>query len=265
MKFPERTLIGSTLVLARAAVLTVSCAVAPATAAGVGPFAALEGVWTGSGTISHQSGKTEGLRCRAQYIITNHGTNLQQALRCSTASDTFQVNSYINVKGAALSGNWMEMTRNVTGSLLGRADESKLLLTIAVGSAFSANMTMVTTGRSQSVDIKPVVIKVKNIDITDLCVELSRQSTISGARITAAPGPLAALGAAVSARQFGEGGGGQPIAGFPSNEAKLRKFTIYRNIVARSRWSNDDRRRHRMGHLTRRPGGRCRRPPLWPV
>ena len=174
MKFPERTLIGSTLVLARAAVLTVSCAVAPATAAGVGPFAALEGVWTGSGTISHQSGKTEGLRCRAQYIITNHGTNLQQALRCSTASDTFQVNSYINVKGAALSGNWMEMTRNVTGSLLGRADESRLLLTIAVGSAFSANMTMVTTGRSQSVDIKPVVIKVKNIDITDLSVELSR-------------------------------------------------------------------------------------------
>ena len=175
MKLPKRALIGPALVLVRAAVLTVSCAVGPAMAAGAGPFAALEGVWTGTGTISHQSGKKEGLRCRAQYIVTNHGTNLQQALRCSTASDTFQVNSYVNLKGAgSLSGNWMEMTRNVSGSLSGNADDSRLLLTVAAGSAFSANMTMITTGRSQSVDIKPVVMKVKNIDITGLSVELNR-------------------------------------------------------------------------------------------
>jgi hypothetical protein len=155
-------------------IYAVTYAFTPAMAAGGGPFSALEGVWTGSGTISHQNGKKEGLRCRAQYITTNDGTNLQQALRCSTDSDAFQVNSYLNLKGGSLSGNWAEVTRNVTGTLSGKAGAGKLLITVAAGSAFSANMTMISTGSSQSVDIKPVILKVKGIDITDLSVKLSR-------------------------------------------------------------------------------------------
>jgi hypothetical protein len=99
---------------------------------------------------------------------------LQQALRCSTDSDAFQVNSYVNLKGVSLSGNWAEVTRNVTGTLSGKADASKLLITVAAGSVFSANMTMISTGSSQSVDIRPVILKVKGIDITDLSVKLSR-------------------------------------------------------------------------------------------
>ena len=51
---------------------------------------------------------------------------------------------------------------------------SKLLITVAAGSVFSAKMTMISTGSSQSVDIKPVILKVKGIDITDLTVKLSR-------------------------------------------------------------------------------------------
>jgi len=176
MNFQEH---GSVLsrALARTAAMSVIyafTAFTQATAAGVGPFAALEGVWTGNGIISHQNGKQESLRCRAQYVITNDGTNLQQALRCSTDSDAFQVNSYLNLKGGSLSGNWMEVTRNVKGRLSGKADASKLLITVAAGSAFSAKMTMITIGSSQSVDIKPVVVKLKHIDITDLSVKLSR-------------------------------------------------------------------------------------------
>jgi len=178
MNSPKPALERSARALAWIAPLLVTSALSspltPASAAGAGPFAALEGVWTGTGTISHQSGKKESLRCRAQYIITNGGTNLQQALRCSTEKDTFQVNTYINLKGGALSGNWMEVTRNVSGSLSGKADDSKLLMTVASGSAFSANMTMITKDKSQSVDITPVVLKVKNVDITDLSVKMSR-------------------------------------------------------------------------------------------
>ena len=74
----------------------------------------------------------------------------------------------------SLSGNWMEVTRNVKGRLSGKADASKLLITVAAGRAFSATMTMITIGSSQSVDIKPVVVKLKHIDITDLSVKLSR-------------------------------------------------------------------------------------------
>lgn len=178
MNSPEQALAWSARAPARVAAMLViyvlSSAFTPAMAAGGGPFAALEGVWTGSGTISHQNGKKEGLRCRAQYVITNDGTNLQQALRCSTDSDAFQVNSYINLKGRSLSGNWVEVTRNVSGTLSGKADASKLLITVAAGSVFSAKMTMISTGSSQSVDIKPVILKVKGVDITDLSVKLSR-------------------------------------------------------------------------------------------
>ena len=178
MNSPERAVEWSAWALARTGAILAACvltyALTPAMAAGGGPFSALEGVWTGSGTISHQNGKKEGLRCRAQYVVTNDGTNLQQALRCSTDSDAFQVNSYVNLKGVSLSGNWAEVTRNVTGTLSGKADAGKLLITVAAGSVFSAKMTMISTGSSQSVDIKPIILKVKGIDITDLSVKLSR-------------------------------------------------------------------------------------------
>src|ERR1700730_3956741 len=117
MNSPEQALAWSARGLVRGAAMLVmcalSCAFTPAMAAGGGAFAALEGVWTGSGTISHQNCKKEGLRGRAQYVITNDGSIKQRALRCSTDSDAFQVNSYVNLKGGSLSGNWVEVTRNL--------------------------------------------------------------------------------------------------------------------------------------------------------
>src|SRR5256885_12689 len=76
-----------------------------AAAAASGPFAALAGIWAGGGTISLQNGTKERLRCRVQYVVTQEGNNLQQALSCSSDSYKFQVNAYVNVKGGSLSGN----------------------------------------------------------------------------------------------------------------------------------------------------------------
>ncbi len=145
-------------------------ALAPvAAAADSGPFAALAGVWTGGGTISLENGTKERLRCRVQYVVTNDGSNLQQALNCSSASYKFQVNTYLNVKGGSLTGNFTEVTRNVTGTISGRASGGQISVSVSAGSAFSAHMTLVTSGGSQSVEIKP-----KGTDVTDVSVRMSK-------------------------------------------------------------------------------------------
>jgi hypothetical protein len=172
MQFHEWSVARSARALAFAAAASIVSlpALAPvAAAADPGPFAALAGVWTGGGTISLENGTKERLRCRAQYVVTNDGSNLQQALNCSSDTYKFQVNAFVNVKGGSLSGNWTEMTRNVTGTISGRASGSQISIGVAAGSAFSAHMTLVTSGGGQSVDIR-----VKGSDITEVSVSLSK-------------------------------------------------------------------------------------------
>jgi hypothetical protein len=154
------------LAVAAAAIVTVPPA---ASAADPGVFASLAGVWTGAGTISLENGTKERLRCRAQYVVTNDGTNLQQALNCSSDSYKFQVNAYVNDRGGSLSGNWTEVTRNVTGSISGSAAAGRISISVEAGSAFSAHMNVLTTGSSQSVEIKP-----KGADVTDVSVHMSK-------------------------------------------------------------------------------------------
>ena len=172
MRFHERSVARSVQAVAFAAVASIVSlpALAPAAAAAdPGPFAALEGVWTGGGTISLQNGTKERLRCRVQYVVTNGGSNLQQALNCSSDSYKFQVNSYVNDKGGSLSGSWTEVTRNASGSISGKADGSRIFISVAAGGAFSARMNLTTSGGSQSVEIKP-----KGADVTDVSVRLSK-------------------------------------------------------------------------------------------
>jgi len=168
----ERGIARSAQAFAFAAAVSLASlsAFAPAPAAAeAGPFADLGGVWTGGGTISLENGTKERLRCRVQYVVTNEGNNLQQSLNCDSATYHFHVNAYVNYKGGSLTGNWTETTRNATGSISGKASGGKIFVSVAAGSAFSAKMTMVTTGNSQSVGIKP-----KGTDVTDITVSVSK-------------------------------------------------------------------------------------------
>lgn len=172
MQFHERSVARSAQALAFAAAASIVSltALAPvAAAADPGPFGPLSGVWTGGGTIALQNGTKERLRCRAQYVVTNDGSNLQQSLNCSSDTYKFQVNAYVNDKGGSLSGNWTEVTRDVTGTVSGRASGGQISISVSAGSAFSAHMSMVTSGGSQSVEIKP-----KGTDITDVSVRMSK-------------------------------------------------------------------------------------------
>ena len=97
------------------------------------------------------------------------GQQLIFDMNCSSASYKFQVDAYVNVKGGSLSGNFTEVTRNVTGTISGRASGGQISIGVSAGSAFSAHMSLITSGGGQSVEIKP-----KGTDVTDVSVRLSK-------------------------------------------------------------------------------------------
>jgi hypothetical protein len=152
-----------------ASIVSLPALALSAAAADPGAFAPLAGVWTGSGTLALQNGTKERMRCRAQYVVTNSGGNLQQSLRCDSDTYHFHVNAYVNDKGGSLSGSWTEETRNASGTVSGRSSGSTLSISVSAGGAFSAHMTVTTSGGGQSVDIK-----VKGSDITDVSVRMSK-------------------------------------------------------------------------------------------
>ena len=130
-----------------------------------GPFGALSGAWSGGGFIKLASGQRERLRCRANYQVAENGTRLQQSLRCASESYRFDVNSNIVSEGGALTGSWSETSRNVSGSVSGRANGSQIQAKID-GAGFSANLTVNTRGDRQSVTIESPGHEVTEVSVT---------------------------------------------------------------------------------------------------
>jgi hypothetical protein len=119
-----------------------------------GPFASMDGSWSGSGTVSLDSGTKERMRCTAQYLVKDGDNNLQQHINCSSPSYDFKVNTYVDHSAGSLSGYWEELKNNVRGTVAGSANGNRVRVLLR-GSAFSATMDLVTNGRSQSVTITP--------------------------------------------------------------------------------------------------------------
>jgi hypothetical protein len=162
-----RTLKGA----AFAAVLSifVSAGDAAPAAAASGPFAALAGSWSGSGTISVSNGTNERIRCRATYNVLEEGRSAQLSLRCASDSYNFNLLGNVRYEGGAVSGSWAEATRNVSGAISGRASGSQILVT-AQAASFAANLLLVTRGNRQSVSIRAA-----GGDITGVDIALSRK------------------------------------------------------------------------------------------
>src|SRR6476660_1392440 len=92
------------------------------TYAGSGPFAEMAGVWSGGGNISLDSGACERIRCRATYAVSRDGTGLNQNLVRASENYKYKLKSDVLLaKQWSFSGTWSEITRNVSGSLEGRA------------------------------------------------------------------------------------------------------------------------------------------------
>ncbi|MEW6438909.1 MAG: hypothetical protein AB1508_17265 [Pseudomonadota bacterium] len=115
----------------------------------------LAGYWGGSGIISMKNGTHERIRCRGSYAISDGGDALNQSLLCASDSYKFNVQSNVSESaGGVLRGSWAETTRNANGQLVGRVAGSHIVANVQ-GVGFTALISIVTHGRSQSVAITP--------------------------------------------------------------------------------------------------------------
>jgi hypothetical protein len=129
----------------------------------VGPFAALPGSWSGTGTITTSNGASERLRCRAAYALQG-SRDLQLNLRCASDSYQFNLVSDVHAEGTAFSGSWSETSRNASGSISGHARGGQIAAT-AKGSSFGANLLLVTQRNRQSVSIRAAGADITGVDI----------------------------------------------------------------------------------------------------
>jgi hypothetical protein len=116
------------------------------------PFAGFAGTWAGNGTVSLSDGSKENIRCRATYKVDGTGKSLKQNLRCASDSYKFDLASDIVSEGDEITGNWSEASRNVFGSVRGRAGGGEIQVFVEAA-GFAANLTVRANGNKQSVSI----------------------------------------------------------------------------------------------------------------
>jgi hypothetical protein len=119
--------------------------------ASAGPFDALNGSWSGSGTVHPQGGSAERIRCNATYRPSG-ASDLSVTLRCASDSYNFNLSGNISSDGSSLRGQWTETSRGVGGSVSGTVRGDRMQVHID-SSGFSADLGISTHGRSQSVSM----------------------------------------------------------------------------------------------------------------
>jgi len=130
-----------------------------------GPFATLNGAWTGGGTIILGNGSKERIRCRGTYAVRPDGNSLQQSLRCASDSYNFDLSADVSYSSGYITGQWSERTKGTGGTVSGTASATTISALVQ-GNAFSATLTINTRGASQSVTINPRGMDVKGVSIS---------------------------------------------------------------------------------------------------
>ncbi|WP_412774647.1 hypothetical protein [Nitrobacter sp.] len=137
---------------------------ASASFAQTSPFAGFAGNWSGKGTVTLSDGSKENIRCRASYRVNVTGSALKQSLRCASDSYKFDLSSDIVSEGTQITGNWSEASRNLFGSVHGRAGGGEIEVFVEAA-GFAANLTLRTRGNRQSVWITSKG-EIRNVSIT---------------------------------------------------------------------------------------------------
>jgi hypothetical protein len=154
---------------AKAGLLLLALGLAGTASAAVSPFRTLAGSWTGGGVISLSNGEEERLRCRASYDVDGGGEQLRLNIRCASDSYNIDLSSDVAYRGGEISGQWSEASRNASGTLEGRAAGDRIEAE-ARGQSFSANLSMTTRGKRQTVSIRP-----QGTDIRAVSLALERR------------------------------------------------------------------------------------------
>ena len=140
------------LIFAIATVLAASTWSAVGHAQSGGPFAGMAGNWAGGGTVTLDDGSRERLRCRASYAVA--GAQMQMTLTCASDAYKFQLAANVVDQGGAVSGNWTETSRNISGTLQGRGAGGGNFDVVAGTAGFNANISLRTTGNKQSISMR---------------------------------------------------------------------------------------------------------------
>ena len=146
-------------------VLTSLVASAPVVRAEAGPFAILDGTWSGEGNITTSGGLRERLRCRATYRAGEGGDQVRISLRCASDSYNFDLAGDVEHRSGAISGSWTEASRNASGTISGRANGDRVEAN-AKGETFSANLSLTTRGNRQAVTIQSLAAEITNVSVT---------------------------------------------------------------------------------------------------
>lgn len=116
------------------------------------PFAGLGGTWSGSGHVRLENGRSEAIRCTANYVPRSGGAGLGLSLRCASPSNRIELRASLSVSGSRVSGSWEERSFNAGGSVSGRAVGGSLRLRFR--GSISGSMLVRTAGRSQSISVR---------------------------------------------------------------------------------------------------------------
>lgn len=129
-----------------------------------GPFAALAGNWHGTGTVTLDDGSTERLRCRASYAVG--GPRMDMTLTCASDAYRFALSANVRSDGEAITGNWSEASRNISGTLQGSGRGNSFQV-VASTAGFNAGIALATQGNRQSVQMRAdSQFKAANISMT---------------------------------------------------------------------------------------------------
>jgi hypothetical protein len=137
---------------------------APGARAEAGPFAILNGSWSGEGNITTSGGLRERLRCRATYRVDAAGDHVRLTLRCASDSYKFDLSGEVEHSGGSIAGSWTEASRNASGTISGRVS-AEHVEAAAKSDTFSVNLSLTTRGDRQEVKIQSLAGEVTEVSI----------------------------------------------------------------------------------------------------
>lgn len=149
--------------LMSAAVVFAFAIIASMPAQAARPFSGLSGTWSGSGQFRLENGKTESIRCSANYVPRSSGLGL--SLRCASASNRVELRASLTSRGDRVSGTWEERSYNASGRVSGVAIGDTLRLRIE-GGGLAGTMLVRTTGGSQSISVRTDTTALKGVNIS---------------------------------------------------------------------------------------------------
>jgi hypothetical protein len=148
----------------RAAAAVASCGLALAGAAhAASPFTSLGGTWSGSGHVRLENGRSEAIRCTANYVPRSGGTALGLSLRCASPSNRIELRASLSLDGNRVSGSWEERSFNASGGVSGLASGSSLQLRFS--GSIQGSMQVTTSGRSQSISVRTDTTALQGVNV----------------------------------------------------------------------------------------------------